>query len=289
MPEMIERVDRVQLAVRDRDAAARAFSDLLGAEPVREAKSAYLEAERTVVALGESEVELCEPTGPGPVARHLDRWGEGLLTAGLAVRDPDVLCARLRGLGVAVVQDGEQAYLDPADTVGMPVVVTPTRPRPRVGLVRHLYEVTSTITSDWRAAALRFTALFGLDPARFAPIKSERFGYVGALTLFDPPARLDRIEISQVVNPASAMGRWVAKRGDSLYMCYAEADEVGPIVERFERHGARWTPRGADPAQERHGLWVHPGALAGLLLGVSRTTLAWEWSGRPGLVAPLRA
>ena len=36
--------------------------------------------------------------------------------------------------------------------------------------------------------------------------------------------------------------------------------------------------------RERDGLWIHPGALHGLLLGVSRTTLAWEWSGRPELV-----
>ena len=89
----------------------------------------------------------------------------------------------------------------------------------RVGLATHLYEVTNTILSDWRVAAGRYVRLFGLDPARFSPIKSERFGYVGTLTLFDPPQRLDRIEISQVNDPASAMGRWVARHADSLYTC----------------------------------------------------------------------
>jgi hypothetical protein len=196
--------------------------------------------------------------------------------------------ARLGGLGVEALSDGAQCYLEAADTVGMPVVLSPEAPaRSPVGLVSHLYEVTNTIVSDWRAAALRFTALFGLDPGRFSSIGSERFGYVGTLALFDPPARLDRIEISQVVNPASAMGRWVERRGDSLYMCYVEVPEVRPVIERLEARRARWTPRGNDPRAERDGLWVHPSALHGLLLGVSRTTLAWEWSGRPGLVAPL--
>lgn len=287
--ELIERIDRVQVAVRDRRAAARTYREVLGAEPVREAPSAYLGAARAILALGESEVELCEPAGPGRVARHLERWGEGLMTAGLAVRDMGALRARLAGLGVAVAPDGEQVHLDPADTVGMPVVLTPTRPRPRAGLVRHLYEVTNTVASDWRAAAARFTALFGLEPARFAAIRSDRFGYVGTLTLFDPPGRLDRIEISQVTGPDSAMGRFVARRGDSLYMCYCEVDDVPAVIGRLERRGGRWTPRGPEAAGERHGLWVHPSALHGLLLGISRTTLAWEWSGRPHLVAPLPA
>lgn len=286
---MLERVDRVQLVVGNRGPASAAFRDLLGAEPVREADSAHLAARRTVLALGESEVELCEPAGPGPAAAHLERWGEGLMTAGFAVRDMAALHGRLRGLGVDYVEDGEQTYVAADDAVGMPVVLTPTRPRPRVGLLRHLYEVTNTIVSDWRAAAARFTALFGLDPARFSAIESKAFGYVGTLTLFDPPGRLDRIEISQVVNAASAMGRFVAKRGDSLYMCYVETDDVVAVIERLERKGARWTPRGTDPRVEREGLWVHPSALHGLLLGVSRTTLAWEWSGRPGLVTPLSA
>ncbi|OGK79795.1 MAG: hypothetical protein A2X52_02190 [Candidatus Rokubacteria bacterium GWC2_70_16] len=281
-------MDRVQLVVRDRQAAARTFAAVLGGEPVGESESAYLGARRTVLALGESEVELCEPAGPGRALAHLERWGEGLMTAGFSVADLSALRARLAGLGVAAEADGAQCYLDAADTVGMPVVLTPRAAARRpVGLVSHLYEVTSTILSDWRAAAIRFTALFGLDPVRFSTIGSERFGYVGTLTLFDPPARLDRIEISQVVSPGSAMGRWVARRGDSLYMCYAETAAVPPIIERLEARRCRWTPRGPDPRAERDGLWVHPSALHGLLLGISRTTLAWEWSGRPHLVAPL--
>lgn len=284
---MLERVDRIQLAVADPEAAARVFAAVLETVPVREAWSAHLGARITVLAMGESEVELCAPAGPGRVAEHLARQGEGLMTAGFATRDVAALAARLRGLGVGFTEEAGRIYLDPADTAGMPVVVSETCPRPRVGLVRHLYEVTNTIVSDWRAAALRFTALFGLDPARFAPIHSGQFGYVGTLTLFDPPGRLDRIEISQVVDPESAMGRWTRRRGDSLYMCYVEVDEVPPLIARLEARGARWTARGPDRKGEADGLWVHPSALCGLLLGVSRTTLAWEWSGRPALVAPL--
>ncbi len=282
---MLERVDRVQLAVKDRKSAAQTFTDILGAEAVAESESAYLAALRTVLALGESEVELCEPVGPGPARDHLERWGEGLMTAGFTVADVVALRQRWQAAGVSFAQDDEQCYLPASETAGMPVVISPLRQRRRVGLVTHLYEVTNTIVSDWRAAADRYTRLFGLDPARFSPITSERFGYVGTLTLFDPPRRLDRIEISQVVDPERAMGRWVAKRGDSLYMGYVETDDVAAILGRLAARRGRFTPRGGDAARERDGLWIHPSALCGLLLGVSRTTVAWEWSGRPELVA----
>lgn len=281
---MLERVDRVQLVVKDRQAAARTFGDALGAQPVREAPSACLGATRLVLALGSSEVELCEPSGAGPAAEHLTAHGEGLMGAGFSTRDVAALAANLERHGCRFTSEGEQLFLDPSQTLGMRVVLSPDVVRPRVGLVSHLYEVTNTLVSDWRAAADRYTRIFGLDRSRFSPIKSERFGYVGTLTMFNPPDRLDRIEISQVTDPKSAMGRWVARRSDSLYMSYVEADDVRPIIERLTARGARFTPRGPDPATERDGLWVHPGALCGLLLGVSRTTVGWEWSGQPARV-----
>jgi len=283
---MLERVDRVQLVVSDRRAAARTFDEVLGAQPVREAPSAYLGATRLVLAVGASEVELCEPSGPGPAAEHLAAHGEGLMTAGFSTRDMGALRANLERLGCRFVSENAQLYVEPAETLGMRVVVTPETARPQVGLVKHLYEVTNTLVSDWRSAADRYTRLFGLDPSRFSPIASDRFGYVGTLALFNPQDRLDRIEISQVTDAGSAMGRWVARRGDSLYMCYVEADDLRPIIDRLTTRGGRFTPRGPDPAAERDGLWVHPSALCGLLLGVSRTTVGWEWSGQPARVAP---
>jgi hypothetical protein len=281
---MLERIDRVQMAVADAAPVVRAFQEILGAEPAREDDSDYLNARRTILALGGSEVELCVPRGAGVVRAHLDRWGPGLLTAGFSVASVPALRAHLVAEDAEFTKEGDQTYLEPGETVGMRVVISPRGRRPVTGLVHHLYEVTNTIVSDWTVAAERYTRLFGLDPTRFSPIHSDRFGYTGTLTLFDPPARLDRIEISQVTDPASAMGRWAAKRGDSLYMCYAETDDVGAIVRRLRRHQARFTPRGGDPLAERDGLWIHPSVLGGLLLGISRTTVAWEWSGRPELV-----
>jgi len=284
---MLERVDRMQLAVRDRALATRTFVERLGAAPVREADSAYLNARRTILAVGESELELCEPAGPGAVQSHLERWGEGLLFAGYSTPDPDALARHLAAQGAAFVRDGDQLYVPGTTTAGFPMVVSRSAARERVGPVSFFYEATNTLESDWREVAARYARLFGLDASRFSPISSTHFGYEGTLTLFDPPARLDRIELSQTFAARpSAMRRFVERRGDSLYMCYVETHDFDGLKRRLADSGATLTPRGRDIAGERDGLWVHPRDLHGMLLGVSRTSLAWEWSGRPELVRP---
>ena len=281
---MIDRVDRIQVAVRDRRQAAATFGALLGTVVVDERPSTVLGAIRLVLALGESWVELCEPAGDGIVARALAARGEGLISAGLSAADPGALHARLAKLGQEPQVEGDQFYLRPEHNYGLRIVISPARPARRVGPVSFLYEVTHTLLSDWRRVAAHHAGLFGLDPARFSPIASKRFGYEGTLALFDPPCRLDRIELSQVTGTESAMGRWGRKHGDSLYMCYCETHDLPELIARLDTGHARWTPRAGPKERERDGLWVHPGALHGVLLGVSRTTLAWEWSGRPDLV-----
>lgn len=97
---MLERVDRIQLAATDAAEVARAFQEILGAEPAREEASDYLSARRTGLALGVSEIELCAPLGAGIVRAHLDRRGPGLLTAGFSVASVAALRAHLIAEGV---------------------------------------------------------------------------------------------------------------------------------------------------------------------------------------------
>jgi hypothetical protein len=288
---LIERVDRMQLAVRDRAAAEETFQRLFGAERARLDESAYLNAWRTVLAIGESELELCEARGPGIVRDFLERWGEGLLCAGFASADPEALAAHLASMRAPYVREGAQLYLPGTTTAGFPMVISPLAERPRVGPVSFFYEATNTLDSDWKTVADLYSRLFRLDAQKFSPISSARFGYEGTLTLFDPPARLDRIELSQTFpDRPSAMRRFVEKHGgDSLYMCYLETDDYDALQKRLRAGGATLIPRGPSIETERDGCWVHPKSLHGLLLGISRHTLAWEWSGQPERVQPAPA
>jgi len=277
---MMSRVDRMQLAVRDRAAAAQTFAKLLDAVIVGEDESAIMGAKRTTVQAGISQFELCEPTGDGPARDFLDRWSEGLLSAGFSMPDLSALCQRLSERNVMWRDEGEQVHIEASQTPGLRVVLTQDVERERVGPLQWLYEVTNVI-DDHKAAADFYADIFGLDKSRFSPIKSEDYGYKGQLTLFDPPDRLDRIELSQITDPERAMGRFAGKRGQSIYMCYVETDDVAGVIERLERNDARHARR--KDAHNPEGLFIHPSALHGVLMGVSRTNLAWNWSGRPEL------
>lgn len=97
--------------------------------------------------------------------------------------------------------------------------------------------------------------------------------------MFDPDAGLDRIECITPFDLTKTMGRFMQKRGESLYMCFAEAPDLAPLIARLEEHAPHdWS---AAPGSASDTLFVHPKALAGLLMGVSRTSVGWSWSGHP--------
>lgn len=275
---MLQRVDRVQLAVRDRQEAARTFAAVLGARPDREDRLNVYNAGRTVVQAGQSEFELLQPEGDGPVSEHLERWGEGIFAAGFSTGDLPALAAQLDSSGIRFTDEGGQLFIGPDQTRGMRTVISGARDVDAPALITHLYEVTN-IVADHQDAAAFYARIFGLDASRFCPIKSERWGYVGTLTLYNPPAQLDRIELTQTTEQSLAMGRFYARRGESIYMCFAETGNIRPIAEGLKARNARYM------ADEDFvgSMFIHPSALCGMLMGISRTNEAWKWSGRPEL------
>ena len=284
---MLSHVDRVQLVVADRRAAAAPFARLLDAAVTSEDAVAPLAARRTTLAAGHAAIELLEPDGAGPVADHLAACGPGLFAAGFATADLDALRHRLIERRADFAEADGQVFLAPAATgdTGLRCVLSPVRDAPAApGLVTNLYEVTNLVP-DWQTAAARYADLFGLDPARYCPIESAEYGYRGTLTMFDPRDRLDRIEAITPYDLAKTMGRFMTKRGPSLYMCFAEAPDLTAIRARLETHApADWT--GPTGAAMPDTLFIHPKALGGLMLGVSRTTFGWTWSGHPERVRP---
>lgn len=279
---MLEHVDRVQIAVRDRNAAAETFIAAFGAESVSDDEVRALGANRRTVHAGISEFELLEPSGDGPVRDYLEAWGEGLFAAGFSTNDVQALATRLNTKGVQFKEESGQLHIAPDQTPGLRIVISQEVARPMTGLIRYIYEATNLI-EDHVAAADFYTDRFGLDASRFVPINSKQYGYTGQLTMFNPPERLDRIELSQITDPTRPMGRFMTRReGETLYMCYVEAENIAPIVERLDARGMRYA--GRDPESPNpEGIFLHPATTHGVLIGCSRTNLAWTWSGRPEL------
>lgn len=276
---MLSRVDRVQLVVDDRAAAAETFAALFGAVPVGEDVSVVLNARRTTLQAGISLFELLEPAGPGPVANFAERARGGLYGVVFATPDLGAMARHLDSQEVPFTAEGDALVLGEDATHGMPTTIVPDVAREPVGHIRCLYEVTNPV-ADWQDTAGLYTRIFGLDPTRYSPIESSLYGYRGTLTLFDPPARLDRIEITQTWGDL-AMDRFYKRRGPGLYMCYVETDDVVGLAERLRARNARFTDNADRPPED--GLFIHPTALHGMLMGVSKTNFAWVWSGRPEL------
>ena len=278
---MLEHVDRIQIAVTDREAATQTFADTFGAVKLRDDAVRALAAKRTVLHAGTSEIELLEPDGVGPVQAYVNAWGEGLFAAGFSTNDVNALATRLQAKGVAFTSEREQLYIAPDQTPGLRMVISPERARPMQGIMRYIYEATNLI-EDHRAAADFYADRSGLDQSRFCPIDSKAFGYTGQLTRFNPPERLDRIELSQITDPQKAMGRFMTRRGgETLYMCYWETEAIEPVIERLEKRGARYS---YDPERQKQtNMFLHPATNHGVLMGISRTNVAWSWSGEPQL------
>lgn len=276
---MLKRVDRVQIAVADRAAAERAVIEVFGGELLRRDDLAILHARRSTMQAGQSLIELLEPDGAGPVADFVSNYHSGLYGAGFSVADLDEAAHYLDRNGVRFERAAGQFYLDPRATFGLNAVISAHHERNPTGAIRWIYEVTNAV-SDWRSASDRYARIFGLDPARFSPITSAEFGYTGTLTLFNPPERLDRIEIAQITDDDKAMGRFHKRRGDSLYMFFVETDDVAALAKRLEARGSKFAAWRKDQAGMAE-LFIHPSAFLGVLVGVSRTEHAWLWSGDP--------
>ncbi len=276
---MLKRVDRVQIAVRDNASAERVVAEVFGGKLLRRDDLSILRAKRSTMQAGSSLIELLEPDGAGPVADFVAKYDGGLYGAGFSVDDLDAAARHLDTNGVRFELAAGQLYLDPKATFGINAMLSKHHERNPVGAIKWIYEVTNLV-ADWRAASERYAKIFNLDASKFSPITSPEFGYTGTLTLFNPPERLDRIEISQITDSEKAMGRFHRKRGDSLYMFFVETDDVDALAKRLEARGSKFAPRPRDKAGMPE-LFIHPTAFNGVLVGVSRTEHAWTWSGDP--------
>ncbi len=285
---MLNRIDRLQVAVPDRVAAQKCWTQMLGAEPAGEDRVACLGALRTRLRLGNGFIELLEPDGAGLLSDSVAKRGAHLYAAGATTDDLDALVAHLRSQGLGLSMEGDQAFVDPgaAGNVGFRVVLGPEEERDTVGDIDFFYE-TTLLVADATDAAASCARIFALDPDVFVPISSDEYGYAGTLTLFDRD-RLGRFEVISPNKPDKTMGRFFARFGESFYMAFAESHTLADIESRARDLGAGFTL--VPPKENRPGgadtVFLHAAALGGMMLGISRPTQAWQWSGHPERVEP---
>ena len=285
---MLTEVDRLLVATPDAAAAAAAWRSVLGAEEVHSGQTTALGARRTVVRAGRSDVEFLQPDGTGPIADALSRRGRAhVWAAGAASPDPGAVAGTARAAGARVGSEGDRVHVE-LEIEGAPIrfVISPEAERAPAGRLDFLYEAT-VLAADQAGAVVRIRDAFGLDESVFTTITSEMFGYTGVLTLFRA-GQLHRFEVITPIDRDKTMGRYHAREGACFYMGFAEASDLLDIERRIPPGGVTIDrPEGRRIDQTPDQVWIHPPTLGGVMLGVSRPSMAWMWSGHPERVAPV--
>jgi hypothetical protein len=287
---LLKEIDRVQLATPDASGAARNWQRLLGAEVIHQDRVACLGAKRVTLRVGFSDIEILEPDGAGTVDSELRRRGRAhLFAAGASSPHPDRAAKCAEASGATHIEDSRRHYLT-LMMEGAPIrfVISPEEAREPVGDIDFLYEVT-LLAADQTAAVRQIRDAFDLDDAHFTTITSEHFGYSGVLTLFREGA-LHRFEVITPRDKQKTMGRYHAREGASFYMAFAESARLAHIEREAKKVDAGITvdrPNDRPASRTADQLWLHPSALGGMMLGVSRPSMAWRWSGHPERVVSI--
>jgi len=125
---MFKRIDHLGVAVEDLEAAVQLFRDTLGLEYSGEETVAEQKVKTAFFPVGESSIELLEPTDPdSPVAKFIAKRGVGIHHIALRVDDVAKTIEELTARGVKMIdsvpRDGAHgakiAFIHPKSTPGM--------------------------------------------------------------------------------------------------------------------------------------------------------------------------
>jgi len=102
---MVRKIDHIGIAVRDLEQGL-AFYQALGLDCTGRETVASQQVEVAFIGVGESRVELLQPTGPdSPVAGFLDKRGEGIHHLCFRVDDLEVRLAALKSAGLRLIHE----------------------------------------------------------------------------------------------------------------------------------------------------------------------------------------
>ena len=125
---MIKKIEHIGIAVKEIDQAIRTFRDLLGIPLGRTYESEYTKAKMAFFPLGESSLELIQPTDPASVmAKFLEKRGEGIHHICVGVENIDEALRLLEARGAELIdkkprktQDQRRiAFVNPRSTNGV--------------------------------------------------------------------------------------------------------------------------------------------------------------------------
>jgi len=109
-PQTMTQIDHVAIAVRDLDAAIEWYGSALGARIAHRERVERDGVEEALLCVAESYIQLLCPTAASsPVARFLERKGEGIHHVGYRVADCAAALDRMRAAGAQLIDASPRA------------------------------------------------------------------------------------------------------------------------------------------------------------------------------------
>jgi methylmalonyl-CoA/ethylmalonyl-CoA epimerase len=122
------KIDHIGVAVKSLAEAIKVYEDAIGLQV-----SGYDQVDEqgvrvAMLNIGESRIELLEPTGPGtPIDKFMAKRGEGIHHIAVAVDDIEASLARLKAAGVRLLDESPRrgahntriAFIHPSSTHGV--------------------------------------------------------------------------------------------------------------------------------------------------------------------------
>ncbi|HHY04219.1 MAG TPA: methylmalonyl-CoA epimerase [Thermoanaerobacterales bacterium] len=125
---MITQIDHIGIAVKDLEETMKFYTECLGLK-VTDIETVEEQKVRTAfIPIGEGEIELLESTDPdGPIAKHIEKRGEGIQHIALRVENIEKALEELKQKGVRLIDQKPRkgaggariAFIHPKATKGV--------------------------------------------------------------------------------------------------------------------------------------------------------------------------
>jgi len=125
---MVSKVDHIGIAVKSIDEALKFYEDVLGIKCVSQEVVEEQKVKVAFLPIGDTEVELLESTDEdGPVAKFIEKKGEGIQHIAYKVDDIEKAIEELKAKGIRMIDEKPRygaggakiAFLHPKSTFGV--------------------------------------------------------------------------------------------------------------------------------------------------------------------------
>ena len=125
---MVGKVDHIGIAVKSIDEALKFYEDVLGIKCVSQEIVEEQKVKVAFLPIGDTEVELLESTDEdGPVAKFIEKKGEGIQHIAYKVDDIELAIEELKAKGIRMIDEKPRygaggakiAFLHPKSTFGV--------------------------------------------------------------------------------------------------------------------------------------------------------------------------